>query len=301
MVAFDRMSFITDYKGSTTWADFGTNTNSGGMSIGEAFMMQIFDTVIYALLACYFDHVLPNEHGVAQHPLFFVQPAFWRNLCTKTTEETTSDNVHLEVAKEVIAELNGNPDIESVHADFGHTGIVTQQLCKDFNAGIMKTGSSSEKKLAVDHLSLAIYKNEITAILGHNGAGKTTTIRMLTGQTSPTGGIAYVFGHNIHTIEGLRSVQATLGLATQDNILWPKLTVSEHLKIFGRLKGFSNSEINAQATEILTQLDLWQKLNVRSDQLSGGQKRRLCLALALVGNPQVRNSNRSNRYHQEFL
>lgn len=282
------MIFLTQYKGSTTWSDFMSRPSSGGMSIGDAFAMLLLDTVIYALLAYYFDYVMPNEFGVSHKPWFFLQPSFWRGQCSSQTTITDDEEVAERVAKDVSDELTVNSDVETVETSYAvsHVGIVTQNLCKHFGGGFTTSGNLPEK-LAVDHLSLAVYKNEITAILGHNGAGKTTTIRMLTGQTAPSSGTAYVIGHNICTAEGLKYIQANLGIAAQENILWPSLTVGQHLQIFGRLKAMTSTEIKTDSIHLLAQLDLQDKLNNKSDQLSGGQKRRLCLAIALIGSPQV--------------
>lgn len=88
--------------------------------------------------------------------------------------------------------------------------------------------------MAVDDLSLNMYKGQITALLGHNGAGKTTTMSILTGLFPPTRGTASVNGHDIITdIEGVRS---SLGLCPQHNVLFDRLTVKEHLDFFIQLK-----------------------------------------------------------------
>lgn len=94
--------------------------------------------------------------------------------------------------------------------------------------------SSAGTKVAVDGLSLNIYKGQITALLGHNGAGKTTTMSILTGLFPPTSGSAQVGQKSILTdIDGIRE---SLGLCPQHNVLFDRLTVKEHLEFFVNLK-----------------------------------------------------------------
>ena len=88
--------------------------------------------------------------------------------------------------------------------------------------------------MAVDDLSLNIFKGQITALLGHNGAGKTTTISMLTGLFSPTDGSADVNGLSI--ISDMDAIRESLGLCPQHNVLFDRLTVKEHLDFFISLK-----------------------------------------------------------------
>ena len=93
---------------------------------------------------------------------------------------------------------------------------------------------SSGSKVAVDDLSLNIFKGQITALLGHNGAGKTTTISMLTGLFPPTTGSADVNGMSITS--DMDAIRESLGLCPQHNVLFDRLTVKEHLDFFISLK-----------------------------------------------------------------
>lgn len=94
--------------------------------------------------------------------------------------------------------------------------------------------STVGSKLAVDNLSVSMFKGQITALLGHNGAGKTTTMSILTGLYTPTSGKALVNGHSI--LDDMEGVRQSLGLCPQHNVLFDRLTVKEHLKFFIRLK-----------------------------------------------------------------
>ena len=91
-----------------------------------------------------------------------------------------------------------------------------------------------KRKLAVDRLSLNMYQDQITALLGHNGAGKTTTMSILTGLFTPTSGDAVINKHSILT--EMDTIRQNLGLCPQHNVLFDRLTVKEHLLFFGMLK-----------------------------------------------------------------
>ena len=99
---------------------------------------------------------------------------------------------------------------------------------------IFSLQGSTGSKVAVDGLTLNMYKGQITALLGHNGAGKTTTMSILTGLFPPTSGSAHVDGKSILT--DMEAIRESLGLCPQHNVLFDRLTVKEHLEFFINLK-----------------------------------------------------------------
>ncbi|KAF1792011.1 P-loop containing nucleoside triphosphate hydrolase [Phytophthora cactorum] len=126
----------------------------------------------------------------------------------------------------------------------------------------------------------------ITCLLGHNGAGKTTVMSMLTGMTRPSSGNAWVRGHSVVT--DMRKIRRSLGYCPQHSVLYPDLTVKEHLTFYGRLKGFTNaSELAAEVIKKINEVGLADKTNVRSHALSGGMQRKLSLAIAFLGDSTV--------------
>lgn len=140
-----------------------------------------------------------------------------------------------------------------------------------------------EEQRAVDAVSFRAYRGQVTALLGHNGAGKSTTFAMLTGLTAPTDGDAIICQHSILT--NLDAIRRHLGLCPQYNTLFDKLTVREHLKLFCKLKGRSFDPTQADA--LLDSLELGDKANSLTMTLSGGMKRKLSLAIALIGGSEV--------------
>ena len=139
---------------------------------------------------------------------------------------------------------------------------------------------------AVDGVDLRIPPGEIYGFLGPNGAGKSTTVRMLCTLLSPTGGRALVAGHDIAAAPG--RVRLGIGVALQDAALDPKQTGSELLRLQGRLYGLGNRALVRRLAELAELTELGDALDRPIGTYSGGMKRRLDLAAALVHNPQIR-------------
>lgn len=139
--------------------------------------------------------------------------------------------------------------------------------------------------VAVDDISFALPRGEVFGLLGANGAGKTTLLSMLTRLCAPTSGNAWLAGHSI--LSEYRMVATQLGVVTQNNALWDHLSVENHLYLFARLRGVSAAHLHEVVEEVLTQLELTKHRAKLSMSLSGGMKRKLCVAIALIGDPQV--------------
>eukprot|EP00345_Euplotes_harpa_P009159 CAMPEP_0168332724 /NCGR_PEP_ID=MMETSP0213-20121227/9131_1 /TAXON_ID=151035 /ORGANISM="Euplotes harpa, Strain FSP1.4" /LENGTH=332 /DNA_ID=CAMNT_0008336809 /DNA_START=1 /DNA_END=997 /DNA_ORIENTATION=- len=140
-------------------------------------------------------------------------------------------------------------------------------------------------KVATKKFCLRIKKGELFGLLGPNGAGKTTLISMLTGLYRPDGGNAWVAGFDIKN--QLDQVQLQMGVCPQFDILWSDLTVDEHLYFYARLKGISPKEEKNMVQQAMQQVYLERFARYRVSQLSGGMKRRLSVAISLVGDPKI--------------
>jgi ATP-binding cassette, subfamily A (ABC1), member 3 len=138
---------------------------------------------------------------------------------------------------------------------------------------------------AVDNLNVNMYKGQIFALLGHNGAGKTTTISMLTGLMSSTSGDAKVFDLNM--FGQMNEVRKILGICPQHDVLFEKLTPKEHLEIFAAFKGMKSKDIKAEVNKILDDINLTESKTHLAKNLSGGQKRKLSVGIAFIGNSQL--------------
>jgi ABC-2 type transport system ATP-binding protein len=138
---------------------------------------------------------------------------------------------------------------------------------------------------AVRGVDLTVREGEILGFLGPNGAGKTTTLRMLTTLLRPTGGTATVAGHDLATDPG--GVRRACGYVAQSGGVDPQITVREELVTQGRMYRLPKAEAIARAAELARELDLTGLLDRRTGALSGGQRRRLDIAMALTHRPRV--------------
>ena len=138
---------------------------------------------------------------------------------------------------------------------------------------------------AVDGIDLRVEAGEVYGFLGPNGAGKSTTVHMLTTLLPPTAGTARVGGHDVET-EG-PAVRALIGAALQEAALDPFLTGREHMKLQTAMHGMSGDEGRSRTDTLLERVGLTQAADRRVRGYSGGMKRRLDLALALVHRPRI--------------
>lgn len=138
---------------------------------------------------------------------------------------------------------------------------------------------------AVDKLHLEIYQGELFCLLGVNGAGKTTTIKMLTGLTKPSSGDALVGGHSI--TKQPEQVKRLIGVSPQETAVAPNLSVNENLELICGIHGFSKEKTKRKMEEIDRQFALDTVLRKKAGKLSGGWKRRVSIAMALISEPQI--------------
>ncbi len=137
----------------------------------------------------------------------------------------------------------------------------------------------------VDDVSLSINKGECFGLLGPNGAGKTTTLRLLLGLIAPASGKLSLLGHAVP--QHAREARLRVGVVPQMDNLDPDFTVAENLLVYGRYFGMADAEIEARIPALLDFANLTHKRDMKIPTLSGGMKRRLTLARALVNDPDV--------------
>jgi ABC-2 type transport system ATP-binding protein len=138
---------------------------------------------------------------------------------------------------------------------------------------------------AVDQLNLEIQQGELFSLLGVNGAGKTTTIKMLSCLTSPTDGDAFVGGYSI--TKEPEQVKRVIGVSPQETAVAPNLSVKENLELICGIHGFSKEKAEANIRELDRLFDLNSVMHRKAGKLSGGWQRRVSIAMALIGEPQI--------------
>ncbi|WP_081908760.1 ATP-binding cassette domain-containing protein [Ferriphaselus sp. R-1] len=137
----------------------------------------------------------------------------------------------------------------------------------------------------VDGLDLSIRRGECYGLLGPNGAGKTTTLRLLLGLITPDAGELSLLGEPVP--ERAREARVKVGVVPQMDNLDPDFTVAENLLVYGRYFGMKDTEIEARIPALLEFANLSHKRDAKVPTLSGGMKRRLTLARALVNDPDI--------------
>ena len=152
--------------------------------------------------------------------------------------------------------------------------IRTEQLTKIYG-----------RTTAVDHLNLTVKQGELFSLLGVNGAGKTTTVKMLACLSAPSGGDAFLNGRSI--VSDTAGVKAVIGISPQETAVAPNLTARENLELMGGVHGFSRARQKEKAEELAGRFGLDGILRKRAGTLSGGWQRRLSIAMALIGEPQI--------------
>jgi sodium transport system ATP-binding protein len=138
---------------------------------------------------------------------------------------------------------------------------------------------------AVDELSFVVHEGEIYGLLGPNGAGKTTTLRMLSGLMAPSGGSARIAGYDVATQP--EQVKRVMGYLTANTGLYQRLSARELIVYFARLYGMSQEAARRRADELIAWLGIASFADLRCGALSTGQKQRVNIARALVGNPPI--------------
>jgi ABC-2 type transport system ATP-binding protein len=156
----------------------------------------------------------------------------------------------------------------------GAPAIELRALCKAF--GPLQ---------AVDHLTLAVEQGEIFGLLGPNGSGKTTTINLISGLSTPTSGEVRVMGYEVHRYA--RRIRQMLGAVPQETALYEELSAWDNLDFHADLFGMARKEKKERITQMLELVQLQERKHSRVGTFSGGMKRRLALARALLHDPHL--------------
>ncbi|XP_054570373.1 phospholipid-transporting ATPase ABCA3-like isoform X2 [Eptesicus fuscus] len=238
-------------------------TLEDNLTYGYMMGMLLLDAFLYGLVTWYIEAVFPGKYGVSQPWNFFLMRSYWYG------------NPRI-IRKE--EEMKGCGRTQSKYFEAEPTGLVAgiqiKHLHKEFGA-----------KVAVNNMSLNLYKGQITILLGENKAGKTTTLSILTGCLPPTRGEVYVNGYTIS--KNLTDIRKKLGLCPQCDLLFNDLTLSEHLYFYFMLKRKCQKMYPMEADHMLSTFNLLEKRDTISKSLSTGMKRKLSVMIALIGDSEV--------------
>uniref|UniRef100_A0A0N4Z6E9 ABC transporter domain-containing protein n=1 Tax=Parastrongyloides trichosuri TaxID=131310 RepID=A0A0N4Z6E9_PARTI len=261
---------------------------------GYHILSYLLNITILFLLSNYIEAVNPFGYGIPQSLYYFILPSYWfpsfsrKNMSEFHIEDSTQLGTGEGSSTDIVENETQSDRTVSIEEDEKEDSkplVVIKNLTKVYEFNLLTKiknlfiGNSSKKE-ALNEISLKLYENKITVILGHNGSGKTTIFSILCGIIPPTSGTIFIDGYDIRT--HIDEIRKNFGFCPQHNILIDTFTVMEHLIFFCKLKG---SEFDKdEAMRLLEGLKMDFKVNSYAGKLSGGQKRKLCLAIALIGN-----------------
>lgn len=167
-----------------------------------------------------------------------------------------------------------------------------QKVRKEYNTGFF---SRKKKLVAVEDVSFGVSKGECFALLGPNGAGKSTSLSMSIGSIGPSAGNIDILSSSSSSSSSQRKryhpytheAHEITGYCPQDDILYPDITVREHLQLFAAIKGVPHSTISSFVDKMMTQVELMEHKDKNARFLSGGSKRKTSLILSIIGRPWI--------------
>uniref|UniRef100_H0Z0L6 Cholesterol transporter ABCA5 n=1 Tax=Taeniopygia guttata TaxID=59729 RepID=H0Z0L6_TAEGU len=268
LIGVAQVMHLEDYEDGATFA----NINAGPYPLCISLILLVLDSIFYLLVAVYLDQVMPGEFGLRRTPFFFMKPSFWSKR-RKNYKELYESSIN--------GSLSFSEIVEPVPAEFqGKEAIRISCVQKTFR----KKGETVE---ALRNLSFDIYEGQITALLGHSGTGKTTLMNILCGLCPPSDGFVSVYGHRVSEIDEMLEVRQITGVCPQADIHFDILTVEENLSIFAAIKGIPQNDLIQEVQKVLLDLEMQPIRDNQAKKLSGGQKRRLSVGVAVLGNPKV--------------
>ena len=291
--------------------------------LGTILSVLFIESILYFLLAIYLTNVLGDENGVKKKPWYFLTAEYWRGGSRKSKKgggavarKSLKPSVPLPAGQGgggndvLLGEGQGDADVAAEeermrellqHRVSGQNGALAAAadathavevfgLQKAFNVGkkwIPRCCHRGKEFWAIKGSWLSIERGRLFCLLGPNGAGKTTTINCLTGVVPPTGGDALVYGESITAAGSMEKIRSIMGVCPQFDIQWGELTGTEHMYIYGRVKGLSAAHVTAETERLLESVKLTAAAGQRSAAYSGGMRRRLSVAMALLGDPLI--------------
>uniref|UniRef100_A0A8I3X474 Cholesterol transporter ABCA5 n=1 Tax=Callithrix jacchus TaxID=9483 RepID=A0A8I3X474_CALJA len=268
VIGIAQVMYLEDFNEGALFS----NLTAGPYPLIITIIMLTLNSIFYVLLAVYLDQVIPGEFGLRRSSLYFLKPSYWSK-SKRNYKELSEGNVN--------GNVNFSEIIEPVSSEFvGKEAIRISGIQKTYR----KKGENVE---ALRNLSFDIYEGQITALLGHSGTGKSTLMNILCGLCPPSDGFASIYGHRVSEIDEMFEARKMIGICPQLDIHFDVLTVEENLSILASIKGIPANNIIQEVQKVLLDLDMQTIKDNQAKKLSGGQKRKLSLGIAVLGNPKV--------------
>jgi len=268
-------------------------------SVSNMYSMFILNFFLYLFIGFYLENVFSHQFGIKKPYNFLCTKSYWCKTSSgqvalksmqmqelnKQNIKGNESNVDLKANEELRRIKEGNNNNQDHFEDESkYESLIKEGDCLSILNLHKKFG---EKKKALDGLNLNFYKNEVFALLGHNGAGKSTTISILCGLYEADSGEAFYKNMDVLKSSNLSLFRQKLGICPQHDVLFDNLTVKEHLEMFCVFKGVESNLIDDEVKKAMEDMYLTDKKDFQTNDLSGGQKRKLSIALALIGGSEV--------------
>ncbi|KVH98695.1 ABC transporter A family member 2-like [Cynara cardunculus var. scolymus] len=285
-----------------SWSGIGKcapNDTDCLITVNDIYIWLVATFILWVSLAIYFDNILPNSSGVRKPSFYFLNPGYWSGrggdrveegrICScmrslPPMEHTAPDDEDVLQEENVVKQQHREGAVDP------NLAVQIHGLVKVY-PGTTNIGCCSCKKSAPYHALKGLWvnfpKDQLFCLLGPNGAGKTTAINCLTGITPVTEGDALIYGHSIRSSIGMSNIQKMIGVCPQFDILWDALSGQEHLYLFASIKGMPPASLKLVVQKSLAEVRLTEAARVRARSYSGGMKRRLSVAIALIGEPKL--------------
>ncbi|KAL0416463.1 UNVERIFIED_CONTAM: ABC transporter A family member 2 [Sesamum latifolium] len=298
------------WKGRTRCA---SNDRECVITINEIYIWLVSTSFLWFILAIYFDNIFPNTSGVRKSMVYFLDPRYWTGKGGNKWEEGSICSCACQIPplEDIVPDDEDVQEEESIVKQQAHEGIVDSSIAVQIRglvkiyAGATKIGCCTCKRTSPYHALKGIWlnfpKDQLFCLLGPNGAGKTTAINCLTGITPVTGGDALIYGYSIRSSTGMSNIRRMIGVCPQDGANKDHLFYCSYHSLMScgmhypvkstftclPAKGLPPASINSVVQKLLAEVKLTEAAKVRSGSYSGGMRRRLSVAIALIGEPKL--------------
>jgi len=261
-----------------------------GNKLYTATRYLVIDYIILFVLTLYLSQIIPQEYGSHQPWHLNIFGRIKRLLTRNKDEESAyanNTNPFYTDKEEKAAKTLEDDDVRAERERIlsGNYDRKSPLVIKNIRKEYPPRAKGEDPHVAVHSVTFGVEEGVVFGLLGPNGAGKTTLIHSLIGVYTPTAGYARLAGYNIHT--DMKQVFKRIGICPQHDILWNDLTVEDHLLFYARLKGIKRGEEKAAVNESLNNVGLENFKHNLVRGLSGGERRRVSIAIALIGNPKL--------------
>ena len=255
---------IGAYKsGFLRYTDNGDQIITNFLPFKMALLQQVINILLYFTLAWYAERALPKNAGDNASATFFLKGSYWF--------KSDKDSIKFE------EQMKSNENVEPVSGN--HVPVIcARDLLKTFKHG-------KETVFAIDHVDITLYSDQTVCILGHKGSGKSTLINLLTGKLKSAHGEIKI--GNLLLDENIEEEQKAMGFCPQENTYYDALTVYEHLLLVSQPKGLAKKKQKCHINAIIDSLGLTNEKNHKARSLSWCSKRKLCVAMALIGGSKM--------------